>query len=286
MMSLFPPGRIVPVPGRGEMFIRDSGPETDRKGTLLLLHGWFASADINWISCFGRLIGEGYRVVAPDHRGHGRGIRSPRPFRLADCADDCAGLVQALDLDQVTAVGYSMGGPIAELLAYRHPKLVRGLVLSATPLSWSDRPRMRRAWKLMGMLGWGLRMFSPRIYRRALKRGGLAQEDVQDWLLGELMRHDPTTMAEAGREMARYNSRPWIATLTMPTVVLCTREDDLVPPNDQRALARAIPGAVLIETGGDHYAVGQHPDYVPNLIRATEIVTERAGAAPREEAAV
>jgi 3-oxoadipate enol-lactonase len=286
MLSLFPPGRIIPVPDRGEMFVRDSGPDSDRQGTLLLLHGWFASADINWAASYGPLIAAGYRVVAVDHRGHGRGIRSPKPFRLIDCADDAAGLVREMNLGPVIPVGYSMGGPIAELLAHRHPELVRGLVLSATPLSWNDRPKQRRRWRLMSVLGFGLRLFSPRVYSGALRRGGFANEDVVSWLMGELMRHDPAAMAEAGREMARYNSRPWIGTLPMPVVVLCTSQDDLVPPPDQRALAAAIPGAELIETGGDHYAVGRHPDYMPNLLRSIGRVVERAGegAPPTSEA--
>ena len=49
--------------------------------------------------------------MALDHRGHGRGIRSRRPFRLEDCADDAAALIDELGLGPVTAVGYSMGGP-------------------------------------------------------------------------------------------------------------------------------------------------------------------------------
>ena len=55
----------------------------------LLLHGWIASGGLNWFNAFGPL-SERYYVVAPDLRGHGRGLRSRRRFRLADCADDVA----------------------------------------------------------------------------------------------------------------------------------------------------------------------------------------------------
>ena len=53
-------------------------------------------------------------------------------FRLADCADDAAALLDVLGIDQAIVVGYSMGGPIAQLLWHRHPEKVAGLVLCAT----------------------------------------------------------------------------------------------------------------------------------------------------------
>ena len=50
------------------------------------------SADLNFYTCYDAL-GEHFRVLAFDHRGHGRGIRTRRRFRLEDCADDVAELL-------------------------------------------------------------------------------------------------------------------------------------------------------------------------------------------------
>src|SRR5690348_11050534 len=66
-----PPARTVHVPGRGEFFVRDTGGDGP---PLLLLHGWTASADLNWYAQYGPLAAAGYRVIALDHRGHGRGL--------------------------------------------------------------------------------------------------------------------------------------------------------------------------------------------------------------------
>jgi pimeloyl-ACP methyl ester carboxylesterase len=74
------------LPGRGTTFVR-SLPGPPGAPTLVLLHGWTASADLNWFRCYEPL-GEQYRVLALDHRGHGKGIRSKKTFRLEDCADD------------------------------------------------------------------------------------------------------------------------------------------------------------------------------------------------------
>src|SRR5512146_567948 len=118
-----PPGRVVNLPGRGEVFARDSGG-TPGDPAVLLLHGWTASADLNFFPVYAGLAGS-YRVIALDHRGHGRGMRSVEPFSLEDCADDAAALLDQLGTGQVIVVGYSMGGPIWQLL----PVLELGLRL-------------------------------------------------------------------------------------------------------------------------------------------------------------
>src|ERR1700676_5782568 len=113
-----PPGLIIPVPGRGEMFVRDTHPQGGgERGTLLLLHGWLAASDTNWWQLYEPLRVAGWRVLAVDARGHGRGLRAAGAFRLADCADDCAALLRVLSPGPVVVVGYSMGGAIAQILA-------------------------------------------------------------------------------------------------------------------------------------------------------------------------
>ncbi len=90
-----PPARTVRVADRGEFFLRDTGDSDSARPVVMLLHGWMASADLNWV---GRLLGPcraGYRVLAIDHRGHGRGLRPLVPFRLADCAGDAAAVLES-----------------------------------------------------------------------------------------------------------------------------------------------------------------------------------------------
>src|SRR3954447_5544895 len=89
-----PMGQRVNLPGRGTTFVRRvQGPSG--APTLLLLHGWMASGGLNWFRVFEPL-GEHFNVIAVDMRGHGRGIRNGRRFRLADCADDAAATLEAL----------------------------------------------------------------------------------------------------------------------------------------------------------------------------------------------
>ncbi len=91
-----PPGGPLELPGRGTTFHRDLPSRAGADApVVLLLHGWTATADLNWYPAYDPLAAD-FRVLALDHRGHGRGIRSGRRFRLADCADDAVALADVL----------------------------------------------------------------------------------------------------------------------------------------------------------------------------------------------
>ena len=128
-----PPARLVSVPGRGEFFLRQ--PDGPSEGpTIVLLHGWALSADLNWFSGLYDTAASHGPVLAPDLRGHGRGLRSDKPLTLELMADDVADLVEHLGLGPVILVGYSLGGSVSLLVWKRHRSLVKGLVLISTAL--------------------------------------------------------------------------------------------------------------------------------------------------------
>ena len=195
--------------------------------TLVLLHGWTATADLNWWASYAPLAAH-FNVVALDHRGHGRGIRSPEPFRLEQCADDVAALAAALDLERIIPVGYSMGGPVAQLLWRRHRHLVAGLVLCATSASFRDSRRERMlsgvatgTSVLAGALPLG------RLTSAALGKwtGWRDRRESAWWGFEEVGRHDWAQILEAGREVLRFDSRPWIGDVDVPTAVVVTDDD-------------------------------------------------------------
>jgi pimeloyl-ACP methyl ester carboxylesterase len=268
-----PPARTVLVPDRGEFFIRDSGGE----GTpVMLLHGWMASADLNWCGAYAALAEAGYRVLAIDHRGHGRGLRPLVPFRLDDCAADAAGVLRTLDLGQALIVGYSMGGAIAQLVARDHPDVARGVVLSGTAQHWQD-PQSRRAFRAMGALGLSLSLAPRSFWRLGFRRAGLPNNQATAWAQSEMMRHSARDIAEAGRELGRFDSRPWLGTVRPPLAVLITNRDQVVPVRKQRELAAAAGGPVF-ESPIDHLdIVSRADDYNPFLVQALESVSSPAG---------
>ena len=270
-----PAGRYVWLPGRGRTFVRElAGPAG--APTVVLLHGWTATADLNWFPAFAPLA-EHFRVVALDHRGHGRGMPATDPFRLADCADDVAALAEVLGLAQVVAVGYSMGGPIAQLLWHRHRHLVAGLVLCATSSTFSGTVRERALFAAAAGASFVARpvgkvshtvIHTMNEWRRRRGSGW--------WGLDQIEGHDLSAIVEAGRELGRFDSRTWIGDVDVPAAVLVTDEDDVVPTHRQQDLAARISGAHVRTVRGGHSVCTTHPErFVPTLVDACRHVAER-----------
>jgi 3-oxoadipate enol-lactonase len=276
-----PPARTVAVPGRGEFFMRDTGPTTGPTHpapAVMLLHGWMVSADLNWCGAYDALAQAGYRVLALDHRGHGRGLRSMERFRLTDCAADAAAVLRQLDVAPAIVVGYSMGGVIAQLMARDHPDVVGGLVLSGTCQHFQD-PETRKVWKWMGVVGVTLGLAPRWFFRNGLKRSGIELNERTAWVLSELMRHQARDAAEAGRELGRFDSRPWLGGVSVPAAMVLTSHDQMVAPAKQRELAQAVDARVF-EVPIDHLELTDRAaEYNPALISALASVGKRARAA-------
>jgi pimeloyl-ACP methyl ester carboxylesterase len=268
-----PPARTVLVPGRGEFFLRDTGGAGP---ALMLLHGWMASGDLNWCGAYEDLIAAGYRVLAIDHRGHGRGLRPIERFRLSDCAADAAAVLRHLELAPALVAGYSMGGAIGQLLARDHPEVVSGLLLSGTAQHWQD-PETRRVWRAMGLLGLTLSVAPRMAWRLGFKRVGLPDDERTAWLHSEMMRHSASDLAEAGRELGRFDSRPWLGSIAVPTAVVITTRDEAVPVYKQRELATACSAQVFEAPIRHLEIVTRGADYNPALLAALQSLSEGAG---------
>jgi 3-oxoadipate enol-lactonase len=271
-----PPGGPVELLGRGTSFGRDSGAPFPGAPTVLLLHGWAVTADLNFFAMY-EALAERYRVITIDHRGHGRGIRPANGIvTLPACTDDAMAMLDARGVDRAVVVGYSMGGAIAQLAWYRHRDRVDALVLASTarhfqggPLSdlWyrSYTPLAHLAHAATGpadaMVRW-------RIDRRV---GG---DPRADWMRAELARVSPAGLLSAMRSVGRFSSTRWIGDLDLPASVVITTRDRTIPARGQRRLAAALPHATSHDVDGPHDSIVTRADeYRPALLAALDDVT-------------
>jgi 3-oxoadipate enol-lactonase len=262
-----PPSRMLDLADREPVWIYEaSGPPG--APVIMLLHGLGASAALNWFPVFEALSAH-FRVIAPDLRGHGRTPPGTEPFSLVACADDAVAVADALDVRRFIAVGYSMGGPIAQLMWLRQPGRIAGLVLAATSrdfggrmrdrLTFQSLPRALAATRLPGarsVRGVVLTLLAPRFGSPELRR----------WATSELRRADSRRILEAAAELGRFSSASWIGDVDVPTSVIVAMNDQLVPTRRQLKLARSIPHSVAAFVDGDHYAVGSDPDHFRRVL--------------------
>lgn len=249
--------------------------------TVVLLHGLVASGGLNWFSAF-RPLARHFRVVAPDLRGHGRGLRSRRRFTLAACADDTAAMLTEIGTGPVVAVGYSMGGPVAQLLWKRHPEAVSGLVLCATSDRFVTGTRERLVVAAAMTAAAGTTRVGQSLTRipvglatrRMAPASRVRPESMRAWASAEMRRHDLRMLAEAAHAVGTYDASRWIADVDVPTAVLVTTEDRTVAPEEQRRLAASIPGARTYPVNDGHLACA-HPGFARHLVRACLDVVSR-----------
>jgi pimeloyl-ACP methyl ester carboxylesterase len=214
---------------------------------LVLIMGLAGTMDA-WPPNFVDGIAARRRVITFDNEGIRRTTLGTGALSIARMADDTASLIRALRLRRADVLGWSMGGMIAQSLARRHPKLVRRMVLCST--APGDGRATPPAPDVISQLATGTGnasqlLFPPgqdpaaRAYARAITSypspspgapASVTQAQfaaTAGWLAGA----DPS-----GRPLRR---------LRLPVLVGGGALDRLLPPANQRHLARALPNARL-----------------------------------------
>jgi 3-oxoadipate enol-lactonase len=251
----------------------------------MLLHGLTAVADLNWFPVFDALGGARFRVLSLEHRGYARGPalrgrgrgRGGGRCRLDDLADDAAAVADALGVDRFVPVGYSMGGAVAQLVWRRHPARVAGLVLAGTASVFSASTRERVLSRLLPAASTGARAL-PKVaghFVGGTLRARFAGSPLAPWAVAELARHRPATMLAWAAALGRFSSAAWIGGVDVPTAVVVTSRDVLVPTDRQLALAAAIPAAHVVALDGDHGVfITDQPAFAGAILQACRLVTD------------
>jgi len=275
-----PEGAPLELPERGTTFVRQlPGPEG--APTIVLLHGWTATADLNFFTCY-QALGEHFRVIAPDQRGHGRGIRSNKPFTLAACADDAAALADQLGIATFIPVGYSMGGTVAQLVAQRHEQRVRGLVLAATAGYFSSSRDERL--NFLGLTGLARlsRLTTAQLRSWVTEQVYLQRKthSLADWAVRQIASHDWRHILEAGSAIGDFDSRPWLHELQVPSAMIVTTDDKVVSPRrqDELVASLAMPTVTHRVEAGHDAVFAARERFVPMLIDACNQVVQRSVA--------
>jgi 3-oxoadipate enol-lactonase len=200
-----------------------------------------------------------YQVLSVDNRGSGQTIVGDgASVTLEAMADDIAAIMDQHGITSAHVLGNSMGGCIAMLLALRHPAKVRSLII-AVSFAYSERPSRGEF-----LLRTGRMMREHNIPLEHINRYNatlLLSDDVfrheafiQLWLNGPL---DPLFQSNTGfyqqlDALETYDIRDQLERITVPTLVMSSPDDILVPPYLQDEIANGIPHSEMKLYPGGH----------------------------------
>jgi 3-oxoadipate enol-lactonase len=118
--------KVTRVKGRYDITYSETGSGP----TVLLIHG-LAGDHKAWTSAIAELSGR-FHVIAPDNRGAGKSTQVDEPISIADMAGDMLELMDQLGVSQFHVVGRSMGGCIAQEMAFAAPARVLSIAMMAS----------------------------------------------------------------------------------------------------------------------------------------------------------
>jgi 3-oxoadipate enol-lactonase len=262
---------LVELPGRGHTRVWEH-PGPPGAPTLMLVHGVTLTAALNW-SALLETLGTRFHVIAMDLCGHGESFPAGTTFSLEDCADDLAQLARIRGVEQMIAVGYSMGGVIAQLLYRRHRDLVAGLVLCGTARNFRGS-LFERIGAVMLPAVTATMQWNPMF--RSLRAdvigssliGDVTDPQLSDWARTQMRLTSLATALSAIQAVSEFTSHDWATGIDVPTVVVVPLGDRVVHPRRQHKLAAAIPGAVVFEFDGDHGAFVNDPEVLGRTLLA------------------
>ncbi len=220
---------------------------------VILLHGLFSDARTNWIK-FGTaqaLAEAGFAAIMPDLRAHGDSAHphDPAAYPVDVLVRDLEALVRGLALSDYDLVGFSLGARTA----------ARSVVAGLAP-----RRLVLGGMGLEGLAGWARRSA---FFIDAIDRFDTVRQGDPAFFAVSFMKTQKVDRVAARLLLQSVGDTDpaELARITMPTLVLCGREDrDNGSPH---ALAEALPDAALVEIPGTHMSSVTKPELGEEIVR-------------------
>jgi pimeloyl-ACP methyl ester carboxylesterase len=268
---------------------RGSGP------AVVLLHGLLVDGSL-WEPLVDRLSGE-FRCIVPELPlgSHREAMNDDADLSPPGLAAIVAGVLDALELDDVTLVGNDTGGAISQLVATRHPERLGRLVLTPCDAYENFLPPAFRPLQVMARVPGGVNMIAQSMRLGALRRlplayGWLAKHGLSDelsrrWvdpaLKNRAIRRDAAKVLRGISKRYTLEAAEQLERFDRPALIAWASEDRFFKLRYAQRLAEAIPDSRL-ETVEDSYTFMplDQPARLADLIR--EFVRETSGSAVTE----
>jgi pimeloyl-ACP methyl ester carboxylesterase len=210
-----------------------------------------------------------FRVITFDNRGAGRTSAPDRPYSIAGMAEDTAALMDALGVAKAHVLGFSMGGYIAQSLALAHPDMIDRLILLSTApyidgfgravvRSWMDvrQSNLSREEFVRFTAPW---LYSPEL----LDDEERLQRSVMNAVRNPYAQQDHAFLRQ-GQAILDWDIRGRHSEIKHEKLVVCGKDDILVPPRNSERLVSLLPKATSKVLSGAHVGVIEYANEYNN----------------------
>jgi pimeloyl-ACP methyl ester carboxylesterase len=239
---------------------------------VVFCHGWPLNADM-WEYQMNFLAAEGFRCIAYDRRGFGRSDQPWEGYDYDTFAADLSDLIDALELEDVILVGFSMGGgEVARYIGrYGTDSVARAVLVSAVPpflMKSADNPQGVDRSVFDGIRA-GIAADRPQFFAEfgkaftgANRPGSKVSQGILDWTLFLALQASLKGTLDCVDAFSETDFRDDLQAFDVPTLVIHGDDDQIVPFEiSGKASAAAIEGAQLkVYHGAPHGLYFTHKD--------------------------
>lgn len=204
---------------------------------IIFSHGWMKDCSI-WKSQI-EFFSKKYKVIAYDHRGHGKSDKPKGDYSIQTLSNDLHSLIQKLNLEKVTLVGHSLGGMTDIIFTLDYPDKVSKLVLVGSTAKSSFSLRIF-LWLMMHIFSY-----------ESFARGSVdyeyyePSEQVINEALDRTLKTPKPIAYECFKEFSKYDVRDRVSGIKAPTLIIVGEKDKASPVEMSKHLNRAIEGSKM-----------------------------------------
>jgi 3-oxoadipate enol-lactonase len=219
--------------------------ETHGQGQPIVFISGFTADHSRW-ACVRNDFSENYQVITFDNRGTGQSDHHSYPYTIDIMTNDTIELCKALKIDSAHFIGNSMGGAIAQTIAYKYPEFVKSTILCNTSMKFNIKVRLASEANLtLRQAKAPLEAILKRTLFDIFSVDFLSKEDLANSLL-EMLTINPNPITDQGyssqmHALFEFDSHNWINNINKPCLVIYSDEDALVDLASSEALIAAIP---------------------------------------------
>ncbi|MEM6464542.1 MAG: alpha/beta fold hydrolase [Pseudomonadota bacterium] len=237
---------------------------------LLKAANWLTHLEFDWTSpiwgaCFAELA-DTRTFIRYDERGCGLSDWAVRDLSFDAFVEDLEAVADKLELERFPLLGISQGAAVSIEYAVRHPQRVSGLILiGAYAAGWRyhaspEEKSRREAVRNLTELGWGT---DNPAYRHIFSQTFMPDAGPEELAWFDDFQRLTTSPANAARFQDAFGEidvREQLGALSVPVIVLHSKDDQRIPLEHGRAVASAIPDARFVPLESrNHVLVGYEP---------------------------